>query len=201
MPEPLCVNLPAPPAAVRVVPGPGAPSADGASGPDGAAPEAAAARAAADRLEADRRALEAERAALARARGALETAAKGLADLQAGILAEAEDHLVDLAVEIAGKVIAQEIEAGRCDIEPIVREALDRAPRHRECAVHLHPDDLAALEEAGRGKSGLAHLRLEPDPSVGRGECIVETAEGTVEARLDDRLRQVRAAMNPSETP
>jgi len=184
MPEPLRVNLPAPPAAVRVMPGPGEPSPDGP-----------------DSLERERQVLEAERVALARARGALETAAARLADLQAQVLAEAEDHLLDLAVEIARKVIAQEIEAGRCDIEPIVRQALDRAPPKRECVVHLHPDDLAALEKAGDGVADLAHLRLVTDPSVGRGECVLETAEGTVEARTDDRLHHVRAAMKVPETP
>jgi len=197
MPDPLRVTLPAPPAAVRVVPGPGRPSAEGASpsgpGPDGEAdPDAA--------LEAERRALEAERAALAGARAALESAVAHVADLQGGLLAEAEDQLLDLAVEIARKIIAQEIAAGRCDIEPIVRQALERAPPKRECVVHLHPDDLAALERGGEGGADLAHLRLEADPSVGRGECIVETAEGTVEARTDDRLRRVRAAMKPPES-
>ncbi|MEA3367010.1 MAG: FliH/SctL family protein, partial [Planctomycetota bacterium] len=139
----------------------------------------------------------------ARARGALEQAAGRVADLQDEIRAEAEDHLLDLAVDIARKVIAQEIAAGRCDIEPIVREALDRAPPKRECVIHLHPDDLATIEKAGddKGSVDLAHLHLTADPTVGRGECVVETAEGTVEARTDDRLRQVRAAMKPPELP
>jgi len=186
MPETLRVNLPAPPTAVRVVPGPGEPSPDGT-----------------DALETEHQALEAERVALARARGALATAAAHTADLQTRILVEVEDHLLDLAVDIARKVIAQEVGAGRCDIEPIVREALDRAPPKRECVVHLHPDDLATIEKAGddKGDVHLAHLHLTADPTVGRGECVVETAEGTVEARTDDRLRQVRAAMKPPESP
>jgi flagellar assembly protein FliH len=197
MPEMLCVNLPAPPTAVRVVSGPDGPSADGEVPCDGAA----AASAEGEALETERRALEAERAALARVRGALEAAAAQVADHLAAILAEAEDQLVDLAVEVARRVIAQEIQAGRCDIAPIVREALDRAPPHRECVVRLHADDLAALRQAGEAASDLAPLRLEADPAVGRGECVVETAEGTVEARIDDRLDQVRAAMKPSESP
>ncbi|MFO8014501.1 MAG: flagellar assembly protein FliH [Phycisphaerae bacterium] len=197
MPERRCVNLPAPLTAVRVVSGPDDPSAGGDASGDGPA----AASAEADALEAERRALEAERAALARVRGALETAAAQVADHLAGILADAEAQLVDLAVEIARKVVAQEIQAGRCDIEPIVREALDRAPANRECVVHLHPDDLATLHKTGETTPDLAHLRLEADPGVGRGECVVETAEGTVEARIDDRLNEVRAAMTPSESP
>ena len=193
--ETISVNLPAPPAAVRVVPGPAGSSA--AAG----APASGGPAAPAEALEAERRSLEAERAALCRSCSALEAAVARLADLQAQVLAEAEDHLLDLAVDIARKVIAQEIEAGRCDIEPIVREALDRAPPKRECAVHLHPDDLAALQQAGDGRTDLAHLRLTDDPTLGRGECIIETTEGTVEARTADRLRHVRAAMNVPDAP
>jgi len=193
MAERLTVQLPAPPADVRVRPGPGRPAADGAS-PDGGSADGTG-------PEAERRALETERAALASARRALETAAARAADLLPEILAEAEDHLLDLAVEIARKVIAQEIEADRCRIEPIVREALGRAPRQRDCVVHLHPDDLSALAEADEPATDLAHLELKADPRLGRGECIVETAEGTVEARIDDRLAQVHAAMNPPESP
>ncbi len=196
MAEPLAIHLPAPLTGVRVVPGGGAPSADGAAGadaPDGGSDEAEEA------LAAEREALEAERAALASARRALQSAAARAADLLPEILAEAEAHLVDLAVEIARKVVAQEIETERCDIEPIVREALARAPQQRECVVHLHPDDLSVLRDAEAPAADLEHLRLEADPGLGRGECRVETPEGTVESRIADRLDQVRDAMNPSE--
>ena len=183
--QPLRVNLPAAPVAVRVLPGPGGEPASGvlaeADGPES---------------------LEAERSALARACGALEQAAKRLHALGQEIRAEAEDHLLDLAVDIARKVIAQEIQTERCDIEPIVREALGRAPPRREVVVHLHPADLAALEKAGPegvAPADLAHVRLSADPTLGRAECVVETAEGSVEARTEDRLAQVRAAMKLPE--
>jgi len=198
MAETLTVTLPAPPADVRVLPGSGRPAADGAVSA-GASPAGEAGDGAA--LASERRALEAERSALASACRALETAAARAADLMPDILAEAEDHLLDLAVEIARKVIAQAIEADRCRIEPIVREALARAPRQRDCVVHLHPDDLSVLTEADEPATDLAHLELKADPRLGRGECVVETAEGTVEARIEDRLAQVRAAMNPPESP
>ena len=93
--QPLRVNLPAAPVAVRVLPGPGGEPASGvlaeADGPES---------------------LEAERSALARACGALEQAAKRLHALGQEIRAEAEDHLLDLAVDIARKVIAGEIRDG-----------------------------------------------------------------------------------------
>jgi len=184
---PLQVDLPAALASVRVRGPAGTPSA----GDAGAVAQART------------RDLEAERAALAQARQALERAAARVAGLHDAILAECEDRLLDLAIDIARKVIAQEVRAGRHDIEPIVRQALRLAPPRREVVVHLNPDDLAAAEKAGNGQAGgaLAHLRLAADPSLGRGECIVETAEGTVEARIDDQLDHLRHTLKGTETP
>jgi len=167
MAQALHVDLPAAPAAVRLC------------GPDGS-PSAGDAEADASACARD---LEAERTALARARQALEKAAARVAGLHDTVLAECEDRLLDLAIDVARKVIAQEVRAGRHDIEPIVEEALGLAPPKREVVVHLNPDDLAA------------------DPSLGRGECIVETAEGAVEARIDDQLDHLRRTMKDSDTP
>jgi len=192
MPPPLPVKLPQPVTDARVVRRPAAAAAPGAlpaggadtlaQGPGGVA-------------------LEGERAGLACARQALERAAAQVADLQQQIIAEAEAHLLDLAVEIARKVLMQEIQAGRHQIEPIVREALRRAPANREIAVRLNPDDLARLEAASDRDEMPANVRLVADPSVGPAECVVETAEGTVEARIDHELDQVRGALKSPEEP
>jgi len=187
MDQALQVDLPAALAAVRLCGPDGAPC-DGDAG-TGASPAPGD--------------LEAERAGLARARHALERAAAKIADLHQAVLAECEDHLLDLAIDVARKVIAQEVQAGRHDIEPIVREALRLAPPKREVVVHLNPEDLAAAEDAGNGRPGgtLKHLHLAADASLGRGECIVETAEGTVEARIDDQLAHLHRIMTDPETP
>jgi len=181
---PLRVNLAGPLAAVRVV-----------SGEELAEAQAAAEAEAA--LAKQRGALDAQREALAQARNALAHAAGCLGALQDEMLQDVETHLVDLAVAIAGKVLAQEIQAERYTIEPIVREALRQAPPNRQAVIHLHPADLDALR--GAEADDLAHLHLEADPAVGRGECVVRTAEGTVASRIADGLDEVRAALDPTE--
>lgn len=146
-------------------------------------------------------ALEAERAELAQARRALEQAAARIGKLHEQVVADAEAHLPDLAIEIARNVLMQEIEAGRHDIEPIVRRALRSAPANREVVVRLHPEDLAQMEKAQAADSAApaANVRLVADSGVGRAECVVETAEGTVEARIEDELEQVKQALKNPE--
>jgi len=146
-------------------------------------------------------ALEAERAALAKARQAIERAATELTGLGDTIAQEAEANMTPLAVAIAEKILRQAVEAGQYDMKTIVRDALRSAPSRREVVVRMNPDDLARLEngEAAGKPLALGNVRLIADATVGRAECVVETAEGTVEARLQDQLEQVHQALAQPE--
>ena len=183
MPERPTIQLHAPLTAARTVRGP--------AGADGAAAA----------VEPARRALEAERDALAHAAQALQRAAAGLGELHDTITREAEAHVVELAVAIARKILCQAIEAGQYDVQPIVQEALRCAPSRREVVVRLNPEDLARIEKVqADGKADpLGSVRLAADPTLGRAECTVETAEGCVEARVEDQLEQVHQALAQPE--
>ena len=106
------------------------------------------------------RQLQVERAGLQQACQAARNAAEQLAQLQAGMVAEAEEQLAALAVEIARKVLMREIRTGRHEIDPIVTEALQHITqrllpdaalgsqlRHREPVLTVAHD--AVGEECG----------------------------------------------------
>ena len=140
-------------------------------------------------------AAEQERQAAARARLALEHALAEVEKLQSRIVAEAESQLVDLSVQIAAKVLAQEIQAERHDVERIVREALKHVPMGRQATVYLHPADLARCEapaEAGK-------TTLVADGDLQPGECRVECEDGVVESRIDPQLRDIHRALKGVE--
>jgi flagellar assembly protein FliH len=182
----LVIEMPAPLQAVEIVRS----DDQGDDAAPGASPRSAKAQAAAIQ-EAERR-LEEERQRLVQAREALEAAAQAVADLEAEAIRGAEQQLVDLALAIACKVLAQEIDNGRYRVEPIVQEALRQAPSRREVVVHLNPQDLAQCQQ---GQAAPGNVRLVADVNVRRGECTVETAEGTVPATVVDRMEQVAAAL------
>lgn len=130
---------------------------------------------------------------------ALETALGEAHELREQILAEAEEQLVDLAVDIARKVLAQQIEAGRYEIEPIVAEALKRVPARREVVVHLHPEDHARCMEARDGQDPDGPVTYKADPSVARAGCVLETDEGVIESAVDPHLEDIREALKGLE--
>jgi flagellar biosynthesis/type III secretory pathway protein FliH len=84
--------------------------------------------------------------------------------------------------------VRAEVDAGRYDIEKIVREALQVSGAGRsECVVHLHAEDMKRL-------SGIAFrsaTRLEADPEISRGDVHVSTPRGVVVRDLDAALASI----------
>ncbi len=144
--------------------------------------------------------LEDEIAKSKQARRALENALEQVGQLQVQLLKDAEQQLLQLSVDIAQKILAQEIQTQQYQIEPIVKEALQHAPPRTDVVVHLHPDDYAQCEMARQaetnGQSG--GITFLADPKVNRAESVLETSEGTVESRIDRHLEKiVEAFKNP----
>jgi len=178
--KPLTINLPGPVASVTMMGVSNGPAADGAGGTP-------------DVAQADR-----ERKALQRAHEALAKAVASLKDMHTDLLRQAEGELLDLAVEIAERIIAQEIEAQRVDIQPIVAEALERVPPEMEVTVCLNPTDLerVASLEADLGASRAGEVSCQGDADLAQGDCRIETPQGTVVSCIQDSLRQVQNALH-----
>ena len=134
-------------------------------------------------------------------RGALAKAQAKFHDLQAQFCRDAEQQLVGLAMEIARKVLMQEIQAGRHEVDPIVQEALSRLPGRMDAVVHLHPDDLARCELAcqDEGASGADSVAFVADADVRRGECLVQTSHGTVESSIEGHIEEITKALTEPE--
>ena len=137
--------------------------------------------------------LEAEIAKTRQVRQALENALEQVGQLQVQLLKDSEQQLLQLSVDIAQKVLAQEIQAQQYQIEPIVKKALQHAPARTDVVVHLHPEDLAQCEMARQAEknSQSGGITFLADPSVNRAECVLETSQGTVESRIDTHLENI----------
>jgi flagellar assembly protein FliH len=194
----LVIPLPYRVRSVEAVPAPNAPSQN--TGTPGPVPSAVHSMGEAMK-EAEAR-LQEERVGLGEARQAVEAAAEAIRNLRAEVIRTAEAQLVDLALAIAKKVLAQEIEGGRYKIEPLVQEALRLAPARRDVLVHLNPQDLAQYQQApttGSNATGTGgptgNVKLVADPAVRRAQCLVETAEGVISSQTADRLEAAAAAI------
>ncbi|MHC4294646.1 MAG: FliH/SctL family protein [Planctomycetota bacterium] len=146
-------------------------------------------------------ALNAEKAQLRSALAALQQGAGKLAELSDQITGELEQQLLDLAVEIAGKVLMQEIQAERYNVEPLVKEALSHFSNTSQIVVHLHPEDYAQCELAKQSQDTAegGGVRFVSDPGVRRAQCILETSDAMVESSVESHLEDVAETLKRPE--
>jgi len=98
-------------------------------------------------------------------------------------------ELARLATIVASRVIAHELQLSPGLIANAVRQAAGMLPAAtRELRVHVHPDDLALLQELGAAES---HWQLLADPALARGDCQLESARSRLDARVETRLAAV----------
>ena len=166
----------------------------------------AAARAEAEQIRADADAVRAE----AMDQGLEAGRAAGLAELAAWMAAARADEerrleaarplALTLAIKMAERIIGHAVAVAPELMADIVGEAL-AACRSRvgAVAVRVHPDDLPAVA-ARQGQlaaraPGASSIALVADDNVGRHGCVIETAHGRVDARLDSQLAALERAL------
>lgn len=163
------------------------------------ADESARAAAAEQQRRALAEALAGERAELAQGRQAIEAALREAIALRDSVVDAAEAHIVELALDVARKVLMQEIQAKRYEIDPIVRAALDQVSNWREVVVHLSPDDFLRCSLADESNDETQGVRFVADPAVKPAECFLETAEGIVRSDVEEHLSEIATALADPE--
>ncbi len=139
-----------------------------------------------DALAEERAARAAERAALQRLAEGLERAAASLEASLAERLDGWARWIVELALETAGLVLRSEVDGGRYDLTPSVKEAVERVLARDGGAVlvQLHPEDLSRVVEGldAASKARIAkNVHFETDPSLERGAFRLDTGLGRFE--------------------
>ncbi len=117
------------------------------------------------------------------------------------LFAEHKEEIARLSVEIARKILVQQVQNGDYEIESIVKEALTNAPTRQEVVVHLNPEDLILCQKAQQDEpnDALADIKLISDPNIGRAECLLETPKGIVESLIDEHLERIGKALKTAE--
>jgi flagellar assembly protein FliH len=100
------------------------------------------------------------------------------------------EEVLVLAIEIARRVVEQEVAAEPTIVLNVVRRALAELP-HLHATVHLNPDDAALVRDMAGEQLGHAGHRIVEDAAVARGGCLVEAGGSHVDASLSTRWRRV----------
>ena len=130
-------------------------------------------------------------------------AEKTLADAQKAsedYVQQAEQDVVRIAMSVVDAVLPQHFIDVPQVILPLVREAILKVKDQKELIIHVPPDsyDLAlmAREEFRKVLTyGDAVLTIQPDESLSPGDCLIETPNGSVDARLATRIELLKQAV------
>ncbi len=116
-----------------------------------------------------------------------------------GFFRAAERQVVDLALQIAHKVIEREVENMPDLAINVIRAALEEMDARTAVRVRVNPDDQELLRRRWTQvvPPGVNPERIElvVDERVQAGGAIVDTTQGEVDAQLDSKLAQLGNAL------
>jgi len=118
-------------------------------------------------------------------------AAQALAGLQQEFGTQLEDDLHALSLGVAREIVQREIALDPTIVRNLVRRAVDLVSGESTFEVHLHPEDLAALQdqlEMFDATGEAFQIQWIADDRLGRGDCEVETPQRIVDGRIDHAL-------------
>lgn len=141
-------------------------------------------------------ALAAARPGLEAALAALQAAVAGVEEVRDRSAAEVERDAIELALQLAEKIVAGALAVESERIVDVVRGALRRLAERRRVTILVNPDDLetvrAATESFVTGLGGIEHCEVQAERRIAPGGALVRTEEGQIDATVATQLIRAR---------
>ena len=112
----------------------------------------------------------------------------------------AEDDVVKVVMQAIDKILPQHFIDVPQVILPVVREAIRHVRDQKEIKVHVEPDSydlvlMARGEFQSMLTDGTAIIEVISDEALKPGDCVIETPNGGVDARLSTQLDLMKSAI------
>jgi len=115
------------------------------------------------------------------------------------VMKTVEEQVSELALAIASKIVRECADEKRDLIQAQVRDAIARVRDSRDVLIRLHPEDLPSIEGLRAALlslfEGPVTMKIEGDPTVSRGGCLLETPTRVIDATIDARLGRYGEAL------
>jgi flagellar assembly protein FliH len=128
---------------------------------------------------------------------------ESLKDSYKNMIKTSEAPLVKLAMDIAKKVIKDEAEKNEQVILQNIRDSLLKLSTKASIVIKVNPDQFDLVQKNKdkliHAVEGIDDFELKNDPKVDKGGCVIETPSGSVEARIDKQLKELRKVVSGQE--
>ena len=113
---------------------------------------------------------------------------------------DAEDDIVKIVVMAIEKILPQHFLDAPQVILPVVREAIKHVRDQKEIIIHVEPYSydlilMARPEFKAMLTDGTANVEIVSDDALQPGDCVIETPNGGVDARLSTQLELMKKAV------
>lgn len=159
--------------------------------PDPLADPAVRARIDAARAAAEREGREAGTGAVDALRQRLGDAIAQIDEARASATDMLAAEIVELALVVARAVCRRELAGDLDGLVAVVEAGIASAAGDTDIEIKLHPDEFDAVA----GHVADAPVKLIGDPSLAPGECLVESSQRVIDARVESRVDAVREGL------
>lgn len=115
------------------------------------------------------------------------------------IISEAEPFLLELSTVIASQIVKQELESYPQKFVELIKQHILRFKEKERITVCVHPDDFSFIQSQRAHLvavvNGETEIKIIPDHSVSSKGCIIRTAYGSVDARIDTQIEEIKNAI------
>jgi len=105
---------------------------------------------------------------------------------------DANDEIIDIAKTAIQRALCQEVLTNMPSIVAVVKEALDKVRDHEQITVRVNPWNFDLLLEHKHELQKMLgreyDLAITSDKTLIVGGCVIDTSNGSVDARLDTKL-------------
>lgn len=129
----------------------------------------------------------------------LKDAHKRISELKNVILKQNEIEIVDLALDIARKVVGAELHQNPITVASVIRAALDRIDLSEQVTVKIHPEEYEVLMRAV--PDNLKDTWIVADSKVSKGGAVIETERGTFDAQIATQLEEIEKSLKKDIVP
>lgn len=114
-------------------------------------------------------------------------------------LADQEDALIEVVVTGIARLVGQQL-ADKDVAMQAVRQALAEYGDKQVSALYLSNEDYEYLIEYGIHFDAYPGLKIAASAKIVDGGCLIETANGFIDARIETQLERIRAVLQHART-
>jgi flagellar assembly protein FliH len=107
-----------------------------------------------------------------------------------------EEEIFALVQAVAQQLLRRELASDPSHLIPVIREGLAALPAASgEVVVRMHPQDAEVVRKSMRPSDDDRPWRVESDPVIERGGCVIVSPRSQVDGRLQTRIGRAIATM------